>query len=134
MLKLSDDGSSITKVWENNVLDSQIGAAVLVDGRLYASGHKNRGWHGVDWATGKTLFTDNPFRKGPIIAADGKLILYSEGGDFALADLTAESLNVISQFEIELGSKQHWAHPVVKDGRLYVRHGDVLMVYDVAAE
>ncbi len=134
LLKLSADGSSVSQVWSNKIIDSQIGAAVLVDGTIYASGHKNRGWHAVDWQTGKTTYSDRAFRKGPIIAADGKLIVYSEGGECALVNPDPNKFDIISQFEITMGSNQHWAHPVVKDGRLYVRHGDVLMVYDIAAK
>jgi hypothetical protein len=31
----------------------------------------------------------------------------------------------------ELGSEQHWTHPAISDGRLYLRHGEALMVYDI---
>ena len=33
---------------------------------------------------------------------------------------------------IKKGSGEHWAHPVIKNGRLYIRHGDALMVYHIA--
>jgi len=134
LLKLSDDGSSVSRVWENNTMDSQIGAAVLLDEHIYVSGHKNRGWHCVNWQTGKTLYSDNTFRKGPVIASDGKLIVYTEGGNCALVNPNPDKFEIINQFEITMGSNPHWAHPVVNDGRLYIRHGDVLMVYDIAAK
>jgi outer membrane protein assembly factor BamB len=38
---------------------------------------------------------------------------------------------VISSFQVTLGKDQHWAHPVVCGKRLYIRHGDVLMAYDI---
>ena len=44
-----------------------------------------------------------------------------------------KDFRVISSFQIERGQDQHWAHPVVAGGRLYVRHGDVLMAFDLSA-
>ena len=38
---------------------------------------------------------------------------------------------VVSSFKVPLGADQHWAHPVVANGRLCIRHGDALMCYDV---
>ena len=32
-----------------------------------------------------------------------------------------------------LGNGMHWAHPVVCNGRLYIRHGDALLAYDIKA-
>jgi outer membrane protein assembly factor BamB len=40
----------------------------------------------------------------------------------------------VSSFRIKKGSGEHWAHPVIKDGRLYIRHGDALMVYYIGDE
>jgi outer membrane protein assembly factor BamB len=31
------------------------------------------------------------------------------------------------------GTGPHWAHPFISDGKLYLRHGDVLMVYNIKA-
>jgi hypothetical protein len=34
---------------------------------------------------------------------------------------------------ITAGKGKHWAHPSISDGLLYIRHGDVMMVYDISA-
>ncbi|NCO39069.1 MAG: hypothetical protein GW911_08855 [Armatimonadetes bacterium] len=47
---------------------------------------------------------------------------------------TPDDFVVTSSFAVPLGKNQHWAHPSLSDGRLYVRHGDALMVYDVKAK
>jgi hypothetical protein len=39
---------------------------------------------------------------------------------------------VISSFTITKGSQQHWAHPSIANGRLYIRHGNAVMAYDIA--
>ncbi len=52
--------------------------------------------------------------------------------NFLKIEIDQEELDKeISRFQITKGAKEHWAHPSISDGRLYVRHGDVLMVYDV---
>jgi hypothetical protein len=70
--------------------------------------------------------------KGSIIAADGMLYCYDERkGNLALVNATPEKFDRVSSFKVPLGSGQHWAHPAISDGRLYVRHGEALMVYDI---
>ncbi len=44
---------------------------------------------------------------------------------------TPEKFEIVSSFEITMGEKEHWAHPVICGGVLYMRHGDVLMAYNV---
>jgi outer membrane protein assembly factor BamB len=134
MLKLSPDGASVKKVWEQPHLDSQIGATVLVDGIIYGSGHngRGRGWHGVDWKTGEMKFTERTLgSKGNIIYSDGLMYCYSERGDVGIVKPDPSKFDVISSFKIEKGTDQHWAHLVIRDGRLYVRHGNAIMSYDI---
>ena len=50
-----------------------------------------------------------------------------------LVDPDPENLAVVGRFKITQGSGQHWAHPVIADQVLYIRHGDALMAFDVAA-
>jgi outer membrane protein assembly factor BamB len=133
-LKLTPGGTGVEKVWEQATLDSQFGSALLVDGYLYGSGQKHRGWHCVDWETGEVKYTDRALGgKGNIIFADGLAYCYSEKGAVGLVKLSPEKFQVISSFKVEHGSKQHWAHPVIQNGTLYVRHGEVLMAYDISA-
>lgn len=133
MFRLSADGSKTERVWSQSKLDSQMGAAVLVDGYLYGSGHNNRGWHCLDWETGKVQYTKREIgNKGNIIFADGLMYCYSERGDVALIKPDPQEFEVISSFRIKEGSGPHWAHPVIKGGLLYVRHGEILKVYDIS--
>jgi len=133
MFKLSKDGGSIERVWSQSTLDSQMGAFIVLDGIIYGSGHNNRKWHGLDWKTGDVRFSDNALgRKGNIIYSDGMLYVYSERGDVGLVKPNPEKFDVVSSFKVSMGSNEHWAHLVIKNGRLYVRHGEALMVYDIA--
>jgi len=132
MLKLSADGSQVSKVWSNSTLDPKTGGVVLLNGRIYGFGDKNRGFHCIEWATGKTL-SSNTFNNkgGNTISADGMLYAYDEGGEVALLQPTPDGFKKVSAFKVPYGSAQHWAHLVIHDGKLYVRHGEALMVYDI---
>jgi len=58
--------------------------------------------------------------------------LLTDGGIVALMPASPEGFNIISQFQLPKESKGPvWAHPVVCGGRLYLRHGEVLYVYNV---
>jgi outer membrane protein assembly factor BamB len=131
-LKLSADGSSVTKEWEIKSFDSRMGGAVLIDGYLYGSGDKDRSWQCIDWKTGEQKYTSTEVGKGVTIAANKKLIGYSEKGELFLADADPSAFKVISKAKVTLGSEQHWAHPVVNNGILYVRHGNVLIAYKIS--
>jgi len=132
MLKVSADGSSVEKVWKNEVLDSRMGGIVLFDGKIYGMGDKIKGLHCLDWKTGKELAYDKLNNKfGSIISADGMLYVYDETGEVSLIEPTAEGFKKISGFKVPYGKAQHWAHPVIANGRLYIRHGNSMMVYSL---
>ncbi|MEI6060532.1 MAG: PQQ-binding-like beta-propeller repeat protein [Bacteroidota bacterium] len=132
MLKLSADGSSIETAWNNADLDSRMGGVVLVNDKIYGMGDKVKGLHCIDWNTGKELAFDKFNNKfGSIIAADGMLYVYDESGEVALVEPTLDGFKKVSGFKVPFGSAQHWAHPVIDNGRLYIRHGNSLMVYDI---
>jgi outer membrane protein assembly factor BamB len=133
MFKISKDGGSIEQVWSQKTLDSQMGSFIVLDGTIYGSGHNNRGWHGLNWKTGEVQFSDRVLgSKGNIIFSDGMFYCYSEKGDVGLVKPSPDKFEVVSSFKVKMGSNEHWAHLVIKNGRLYVRHGEALMVYDIS--
>lgn len=134
LLKLADDGSSVTEVWRNQALDNRMGGVVLLNGKLYGAGDKSRKWFVLDWKTGKELSSSELLSKtGNTISADGMLYCYSENGEVALVEPKADGFNLISKFKVPFGANQHWAHLVINNKKLYVRHGTSLMVYSIAA-
>lgn len=131
MLKLSDDGSSVKEEWFSKTLDSKMGGMVLVDGFLYGSGDMGKEWQCVDWKTGDVKYKSTAAAKGVVIYADGLLIGYSQKGELFIAPATPEGLTIKGMAKITLGSDQHWAHPVLNEGILYVRHGNSIMAFKV---
>ena len=133
-LQLNEDGSAMTKQWFNSTMNSRTGGAVLLNGNIYGSGDTNREWQCIDWETGEQKFTSREIGNGAIIAAAGLLYCYSERGELALIKPHPDKFEVLSKTRVRLGSGQHWAHPVIHDGLLYLRHGNVLIAYDISAK
>ena len=130
-LKINTDGSSVTKVWTNGTMDSRIGGAVLFNGLIFGSGDQNRAWQCVDWETGKMKYSSVETGKGSLICADGKLYCYSEQGELAMMKPLADEFKVLAKTKVSLGSGTHWAHPVIYEGKLYIRHGSALIAYKI---
>jgi len=128
----------VSRKWVDTTLDCHHGGVVVVDGYIYGANwksNKSGNWVCLDWDSGKVMYEKEWICKGSITYADGMLYCYEEKkGTVALVKASPDGFNVISSFEVPKGTGEHWAHPVVCDGRLYIRHGDALMVYDVRAE
>jgi outer membrane protein assembly factor BamB len=132
MYEVNADGKSATLKWGNKAIDTHHHGVVEVDGRIYGSNFRGQ-WCCVDWNTGEAVYTEGweGRGKGVTILADGKLFLYDErSGTVALAK-PSDKFDVISNFQIDFGTAEHWAHPVISDGVLYVRHGNALAAYDI---
>jgi hypothetical protein len=108
-----------------------MGGAVLIDGYLYGSGDNGRSWQCIDWKTGEQKYSSTEVTKGAVIAVNKMLIGYSEKGELFMAEANPSGLKIISKTKVTLGSEQHWAHPVVNNGVLYVRHGNTLIAYKI---
>ena len=132
-LKLSADGNSVEIVWENRNFDPQLGGVVLLGNNIFGTTHMSKPvdmWTCVDWTTGKTLWTTKWYSRGSLISADGMLYFFEEkSGHVALVNPDASKLDVISEFQVTKGEGPFWAHPVINKGKLYIRHGDVLLAY-----
>ena len=131
LLQLNEDGSSVTKKWSSTDMDSRTGGAVVLDKKIYGSGDEHRDWQCIDWETGKVDYKTREIGNGVVIAADNKLYFYSQRGELALVRPGNSSFEIISKIRITEGSGQHWAHPVIHNAVLYVRHGNALIAYHV---
>jgi len=133
--KLKDDLSGVDFIWKDELLDNHHGGVVLVDGYIYGSNWVTNGkgnWCCISFETGEKKYEEVFKNKGSIVAADGMLYIYSEQPGFvALVKPNTEKFELVSSFQVPKGNGPCWAHPTINDGKLYIRHGDVLMVYDV---
>lgn len=132
--ELVSDGPNVTAplTWKS-FIDAVTGCAVLVDGTLYAAGYdKTKSWFGIDWQTGETKCELKDFTTGAALYADGRLYVMDLHGAVGLLEPTAEGLKVRGRFQlVEKRVRDAFAHPVVFDGRLYLRYHNTLYCYDV---
>jgi outer membrane protein assembly factor BamB len=128
---LKDGGKNAELVWKNDEMDNQMGGVIKIGDYLYTSGHTNNAWFCVDWKTGETKYKVQDIGRSNIITADGMLYCYSEKGEMFLVKPNPEKFEIVSSFKVTLGSAQHWAHPVIHQGILYLRHGNALMAYKI---
>jgi len=105
------------------------GGVVLVDGYLY--GFNDAILTCLEFATGNVMWRDRSVGKGSVTFADGRLYIQSKNNVVGLAEATSAAYREKGRFDIPDKGLPSWAHPVVSDGRLYVRNQDTLLVYDV---
>ena len=129
LLQLSRDGTRVSVKWTSKALDNHHGGVVLIDG--YVIGTNNRELVCLELDTGKIQWKTRGVGKGSLTYADGMLYIYGERGMLGLVDPDPQNPSLVSTFKVTKGTNQHWAHPVVTDGRLYIRHGDALMAFNL---
>jgi len=127
--------------WTDRNLDCHHGGLILLDGCVHgsssaiyppASNEKPKGnWYCLNLATGKIKYEAKLVGKGSVIFGDGLLYCYGENGTLSLVRPGTHGYELISSFQITTGSGEHWAHPAISDGKLYIRHGGALMAYDI---
>ena len=99
---------------------------------VYGSTAFGSDWRVISWNSGDTLVRNRDLGGGSIIFADKLFYCYTEReGEVALVDANPQKFEIISKFKVSMGSREHWARPVIHQGVLYIRHGEALMAYDI---
>jgi outer membrane protein assembly factor BamB len=133
LIQLSENGKNADVVWRNEKLRSFMGGLIIRDTCIVASGYLRNDWQVLSLNTGEMLVQNKELGGGAVICANGMFYGYAErDGEIALMEATSEKFEIVSRFKVPMGTMEHWAHPVINDGRLYVRHGDALMVYNIS--
>ncbi|MCS6852181.1 MAG: PQQ-like beta-propeller repeat protein [Gemmataceae bacterium] len=140
LLKQIPDGDSVKMevVYPlKRELNNKHGGIVLVGDYIYGDTDAN----GVPWCaeflTGTVRWKQRGSGSGSasITYADGHLYVRYSNGVIALVKATPEGYKESGSFKIpHSGSRPSWSHPVVVNGRLYLREGDYLLCYDVRAK
>jgi len=124
------------EVYFSNKLKNHHGGMVLVDGYLYGSFDPGV-LICVEFKTGKVMWQERRPGKGSIMYADGRLYCRNEGakGTVFLVDADPKKYEERGRFDQpDRTREQAWAHPVVANGKLYIRDQAVLLCYDVKAK
>jgi len=129
-LKLSEDGKQITQVWQNTEINNYMGGFIKIDNRIYVGSDSKRAMLTVDANTGQVVDSLG-LRTGSIALADNMLYYYNQRGEMNLVKPDPVKSELVSTFKITAGTKEHFSHPVIKDGVLYIRRGITLLAYDI---
>jgi outer membrane protein assembly factor BamB len=144
LIKLVRDGASGVKaeeVYFTKKMQNHHGGMIVVDGCLYGANGGNEGGSLVclDFQTGKVLWDtrddDRRIKKGSLAQADGRLYYRTEDGPVLLVEPNREKYVERGRFEQPDRTRlPAWAHPVIANGKLYIRDQDTLLCYDVKAK
>ncbi|MEE2886206.1 MAG: PQQ-binding-like beta-propeller repeat protein [Planctomycetota bacterium] len=124
-------------LWQNKVMQNHHGGVVRIGDYLY--GHANTGWVCQSWEDGSSVWRERKaLKKGAVHYADGMLYCLEErSGVVALVEATSEGFKEASRFTLSPQAKNRarrgaiWVHPVVLDGRLFLRDQEYIYCYDV---
>ena len=145
LAKLSKDASGAIKaeeLWFSRNMENHHGGVVLVDGALFGANGGNGGGYPVclDFQTGEVLWNEKDadkrrLRKGSVAVADGRIYYRTEEGAVVLIEPSRKEYLERGRFEQpDRTSLPAWAHPVIANGKLYIRDQDTLFCYDVKAK
>jgi outer membrane protein assembly factor BamB len=130
-LRIDTAAGKATKVWDSK-FDNTHGSTVSVAGKIYGSSRRNMpGWARLDFVSGKVDYATKNFPLGSSIYADGHLYCLAENGMMALMKVTEKGFQLAGWFPLAKGKKDAWTHPVILDGRLYLRFDENLYCHDI---
>ena len=129
-LKLNDEATGIEQVWQTAGFDNYMTGMVKWNNRLYGSSHSKKQLMAVDCDTGEKTDSLN-IGRGNVIFADGLICFYNDQGMVYLVHPADEGMEVAGSFKLTKGTKEHFAHPVIHKGVLYLRHGNYLGAYQI---
>ena len=139
LLRLSGNRGQVAmqEVWykTNRELQNHHGGMILIGNHVYMGhGHNNGFPVCFDLKTGGELWRPG---RGPgsgsaaVVCADGHLYFRYENGTMALIEANPQKYEMKGNFDIAINNGKSWAHPVVFNGRLYLRDQDEMICYDI---
>jgi outer membrane protein assembly factor BamB len=133
------------KAYKKPELNNHHGGMILLGDKIYFGHDQNQGNPVcVDFKTGNILW--GPEKKSvaggqgsaAALYADGRLYYRYQNGILVLIEPSATELKIISSFKLPAPNlksyPQSWPHPVIANGKMYLRDQDVLYCYDVKAK
>lgn len=120
----------------NPDLANKHGGVVLIGDHLYGDSDDRGIPYCAELMTGKVIWKHrgSGHDSAAIAAADGHLYVRYADGTMTLVKANPQKFEEVGNFTIpDSGDRPSWSHPVIFDGKLYLREGDKLLCYDVKA-
>ena len=135
--KVKIAGGQVTDVFMNKDLVNHHGGVILVGDHLY--GHSDKGgWTCMAFADGAVKWQDNSVSKGAVGYADGMLYCLEEkSGNVVLAEASPTGWKENGRFKLDPQAANRnpkgaiWVHPVIANGKLYLRDQEFIYCFDV---
>lgn len=129
-LEKSGDKVNATEVYFTKHMKNHHGGMVLLGDSLYGSDEGRLTC--LDFKTGEVQWAEGRAGKGSIACADDRLYYRNEGGPILLIEVNPKKYVEHGRFTPPARTgKPAWPHPVIANGRLYVRDQELLFSYDV---
>jgi outer membrane protein assembly factor BamB len=137
MVSLSES-NEVKEIYSNTNMVNHHGGVILHEGNLYGFSD-GKGWTCMDFKSGEVKWQEKKaLGKGAIHLADGMLYLLDEStGTCALIEASPKEYKEVSRFTLSPQTTQRnpkgkiWVHPVVSDGKLFLRDQELLMAFDI---
>lgn len=138
-LEETNDGVRANEIYANQFMQNHHGGVVLVEGNIFGF-KKGGGWICQDFIKGDVKWTTR-IEGDPSVSvafADQRLYLFGEQtGTCYLVEPSAEKYIEHGQFTLAEKTKidrkrgKIWAHPVIAEGKLFLRDMDLIFAYDI---
>lgn len=137
LVKLNDDNTA-EDVYVNKVMKNHHGGTILIGDHVYGYSD-GPGWTCQDFKSGEMVWNEKrALGKGSVTFAEGKFYCLDEGkGTLALVEASPEGWKEISRFKLTPQTEQRsprgkiWTHPVIANGKLYLRDQEIIICYDI---
>ena len=131
LARISKDGNvfSAESVYFEQKMQNHHGGMVLIDGYIYGTGSNSLIC--MNFETGEIAWQARAAGKGSIAYADGHLYCYGEKNIVALVEANPKEYVEKGRFTVDKKNFPTWAHPVVANGKLYLRDMSTLTCYSV---
>ncbi|MBC8326747.1 MAG: PQQ-like beta-propeller repeat protein [Verrucomicrobia subdivision 3 bacterium] len=133
-------GNRASDVWSNKVMKNHHGGVIMYGQHLYGYSD-GAGWVCQDFASGREVWSEKrALGKGCLTIADGMMYCVDESrGDIVLAAANPRSWNESGRFRLAPQSRirssrgKIWSHPVVANGKLYLRDQEHIYCHTISA-
>lgn len=133
LVKVKGTKSEPEELYFAKSLPAGMGGSVLIDGNLFGSIGETMAC--VDFMTGTIKWQDRGIGSASICFADGRLYLHSVKNELAMIEASPEGFKPLGKFALpgttDHGNAKPWTHPVISNGRLYVRDQADVWCYDI---
>ena len=144
LVRLKNEGAGVVaeQIYFERGLPNGLGGAVLVGDYLYGTDIARESGQliAAEFTTGKVKWKAETIGRVSLIYADGLLYLHGLNGDLALIEATPEGYRERGRFTppdqprhkmVDGYPEQAFAHPVIANGRLYIRDLTTLWAFDI---